>query len=113
MTISVLQFILIVRVDDPEENNNRIISKKIFVRRPESILFPPMFGDKTRNGVEIAKPTSERLLLSSLLAYIRNMDPDVVVGHNFVGFDLDVLLHRMKHIKVDLWSSIGRLRRNV
>jgi DNA polymerase alpha subunit A len=30
-----------------------------------------------------------------------------------VGFDLDVLLHRLKHTKIDQWSSIGRLRRTV
>lgn len=35
------------------------------------------------------------------------------MGHNFIGFDLDVLLHRMKHHKVENWSRIGRLRRSV
>jgi DNA polymerase alpha subunit A len=38
-------------------------------------------------------------------------DPDVIVGHNFLGFDLDVLLHRMKAHNVDGWSRLGRLRR--
>ena len=40
-------------------------------------------------------------------------DPDVIVGHNFLGFDLDVLLHRMKACKADGWSKIGRLRRTI
>ncbi len=40
------------------------------------------------------------------------MDPDVLVGHNFIGFTLDVLLHRMKSHKMEKsWSKIGRLRR--
>ncbi|KAJ3196293.1 hypothetical protein HK101_009401 [Irineochytrium annulatum] len=39
-------------------------------------------------------------------------DPDIIVGHNFTGVYLDVLLHRMKSNKVDHWSKLGRLRRN-
>jgi DNA polymerase alpha subunit A len=41
------------------------------------------------------------------------MDPDLIVGHNFVGFHLDVLLHRMRAQNVDHWSRLGRLRRSV
>lgn len=96
------------------ENNKKIVSKKIFVRKLDSIPFPPMFDDKIKQSrVEIVKLMSERMLLNNLLAHIRYTDPDVVVGHNFVGFDLDVLLHRLKHTKIDQWSSIGRLRRTV
>ena len=40
------------------------------------------------------------------------MDPDVIVGHNFIGFDLDVLLHRMRDANTDNWSRLGRLRRH-
>lgn len=47
-----------------------------------------------------------------ILANIQRADPDIIVGHNFVGFDLDVLLHRMKALKVDQWSRIGRLKRS-
>lgn len=43
---------------------------------------------------------NERSLLNFLLAKIHSIDPDVIVGHNFVGFDLDVLLHRMQRIKI-------------
>jgi len=41
------------------------------------------------------------------------MDPDIIIGHNFVGFHLDVLLHRMRALSVDGWSRLGRLRRTV
>lgn len=34
------------------------------------------------------------------------------MGHNIGGFDLDVLLHRLKACKVAHWSRVGRLRRN-
>jgi DNA polymerase alpha subunit A len=39
------------------------------------------------------------------------IDPDVICGHNFLGFDLDVLLHRMEYHKIAHWSKLGRLNR--
>lgn len=38
-------------------------------------------------------------------------DPDVIIGHDFLGVTLDVLLTRMKELKVDNWSRISRFRR--
>jgi DNA polymerase alpha subunit A len=54
---------------------------------------------------------NEKALLSFLIANIHRHDPDIIVGHNVIDFDLDVLLHRMKVNKVEHWSRIGRLRR--
>ena len=45
-------------------------------------------------------------------ATIQRFDPDVIVGHEFSGVTLDVLLHRMQDLKADLWSRIGRFRRD-
>ena len=39
-------------------------------------------------------------------------DPDIVVGHEFLGVSLDVLLKRMRDLKADHWSRIGRFRRS-
>lgn len=44
-------------------------------------------------------------------AKIHITDPDVVVGHNFAGFDLDVMLHRMKKLNTQHWHKLGRIRR--
>eukprot|EP00730_Choanoeca_flexa_P004366 TRINITY_DN11674_c3_g2_i1.p1 TRINITY_DN11674_c3_g2~~TRINITY_DN11674_c3_g2_i1.p1 ORF type:complete len:1089 (+),score=318.58 TRINITY_DN11674_c3_g2_i1:255-3269(+) len=55
---------------------------------------------------------SERALLAYFLAKVQNIDPDVIVGHNISGFDLDVLMHRIKTLNIPHWSRIGRLRRN-
>ncbi|KAJ3091647.1 DNA-directed DNA polymerase alpha catalytic subunit pol1 [Quaeritorhiza haematococci] len=61
--------------------------------------------------LEVSK--NERGLLSYLMAQMHRIDPDVLVGHNIIGFGLDVLLHRLKANKLDgVWSKIGRLRRN-
>lgn len=44
-------------------------------------------------------------------AQIHLYDPDVIVGHEFNGVTLDVLLHRMRDLKAEHWSRIGRFRR--
>lgn len=49
--------------------------------------------------------------LSHLTVTIQKSDPDVIVGHEFLGVSLDVLLGRMKDLKADHWSRIGRFRR--
>jgi DNA polymerase alpha subunit A len=64
------------------------------------------------------KPTAEihqneRSLLNMVTAKLQSIDPDVIVGHNFLGFSLDVLLHRMQAQKIVGWSRLGRLRRNL
>lgn len=38
-------------------------------------------------------------------------DPDVLVGHEFLGVSLDVLLGRMKDLGAEHWSRLGRFRR--
>lgn len=55
---------------------------------------------------------NERALLGYLLAKITKVDPDLIVGHNLLGFDLSTLLHRIKANNVPHWSRIGRLRRS-
>ncbi|ESK81512.1 dna polymerase alpha catalytic subunit [Moniliophthora roreri MCA 2997] len=54
---------------------------------------------------------NETMLLLSLLAAIHKADPDIIVGHDFLGVSLDVLLHRMRDLKIKHWSRIGCLRR--
>jgi DNA polymerase alpha subunit A len=66
-------------------------------------------GKKDRSPFQTVK--AERALLNSLLATIQKADPDVIVGHNFLGGTLEALLYRMKELKVDHWSRIGRFRR--
>lgn len=105
---------MLVRLDDPVENNRKNVSKQILIRKLPTSPFPPGFdGVVERSKIKMHKLPTERGLLNVLLARIINTDPDVIVGHNFVGFDLDVLLHRMKHNKADHWSRIGRLRRTM
>ncbi len=37
---------------------------------------------------------NERAMLSEFMLRLGKADPDIILGHNLLGFDLDVLLHR-------------------
>uniref|UniRef100_A0A6Q2XJS3 DNA polymerase n=1 Tax=Esox lucius TaxID=8010 RepID=A0A6Q2XJS3_ESOLU len=82
------------------------------VSKPNDCIFPYDFKEavKKKNGkVEIA--ATERTLLGFFLAKMHKIDPDVIVGHDIFGFDLEVLLQRITVCKVPHWSKMGRLRR--
>ncbi|XP_029004027.1 DNA polymerase alpha catalytic subunit [Betta splendens] len=92
----------------PYQNHFCVVSK------PTDCIFPYDFNEAVRkkNGkVEIV--TTERTLLGFFLAKMHKIDPDVLVGHDIFGFDLEVLLQRISVCKVPHWSKIGRLRRAV
>uniref|UniRef100_A0A6A7FRZ6 DNA polymerase n=1 Tax=Hirondellea gigas TaxID=1518452 RepID=A0A6A7FRZ6_9CRUS len=61
---------------------------------------------------KIEKMDSERALLGFLLAKIQQLDPDVIVGHDVLGYDLGILLNRITANKIPNWSRIGRLKRS-
>ncbi|XP_039983546.1 DNA polymerase alpha catalytic subunit isoform X2 [Xiphias gladius] len=82
------------------------------VSKPADCIFPYDFKEAVRkkNGkVEIA--STERTLLGFFLAKMHKIDPDVLVGHDIFGFDLEVLLQRINVCRVPHWSKTGRLRR--
>lgn len=84
------------------------------IRRTSDIPWPTGFLDSIKNhGSKIDVLPHEKALLNCFVANLHKFDPDVIVGHNVIDFDLDVLLQRMKSNKVDFWSRIGRLRRTV
>jgi DNA polymerase alpha subunit A len=57
--------------------------------------------------------TSIAILLGFVLSKIGLIDPDVIIGHDVSGFDIEVLLHRTMVNKIPNWSRLGRLRRSV
>ncbi|XP_069800920.1 DNA polymerase alpha catalytic subunit isoform X2 [Dendropsophus ebraccatus] len=82
--------------------------------KPSDCIFP--FDHKEalkRKNVNLEIASTERTLLGFFLAKIHKIDPDVVVGHDIYGFDLEVLLQRINLCKVPFWSKIGRLRRSI
>ncbi|GAA5918206.1 hypothetical protein JCM8208_006171, partial [Rhodotorula glutinis] len=101
-----------VDIDDPTPIEHQGSSAKIFVRNLFT-EFPAGFEQMARqqnSGASIGVFKAERPLLVQLLEYISRNDPDVVVGYDFGQLDLDVLLNRLRELKVDNWSRVGRLR---
>lgn len=100
------------QIDDPTPPEKLPCTSHTFVRPLD--LFPPNFEATAKKNSKgsIATMKNERMLLNSLLINIHKADPDVLVGHDFLGVSLDVLLHRMRELKVEHWSRISRFRRS-
>ncbi|XP_044526087.1 DNA polymerase alpha catalytic subunit [Gracilinanus agilis] len=83
------------------------------VSKPNDCIFPYDFKEViNKKSVKIEIAATERTLLGFFLAKVHKIDPDVIVGHNIYGFDLEVLLQRINVCKVPHWSKIGRLKRS-
>ncbi|KAL7423389.1 DNA-directed DNA polymerase alpha catalytic subunit pol1 [Cryptotrichosporon argae] len=97
-------------IEDPTPPDRLASSQTTIVRPIEK--FPPGLEQLARTGgspFQVVK--AERALLNALLATVQRHDPDVIVGHSFLGGSFEALLYRMKELKADHWSRIGRFRR--
>ncbi|BFZ06575.1 hypothetical protein BsWGS_09614 [Bradybaena similaris] len=84
------------------------------ITKPSDCIFPFDFRDqvmKQSGRMKVEITPGERGLIGFLLAKIHKLDPDLLVGHDIYGFDLDLLLHRISANKVPHWSKISRLKR--
>lgn len=64
-------------------------------------------------GLNLRILPNEKTLLNCLSAIVKNLDPDVYIGHRLENISLDVLVHRMYDLKVTTWSTFGRRNRKV
>ncbi|KAJ1975821.1 DNA-directed DNA polymerase alpha catalytic subunit pol1, partial [Dimargaris xerosporica] len=102
----------LVKPDNPVDIKTLPSQQFTVVRAlPGEYLPPGLAGQCQRQGFTVEAVKGEHALLSYILAILQRADPDVIVGHNFLGHDLNLLLSRMKHNRVDHWSRLGRLRR--
>ncbi|KAI9032680.1 hypothetical protein CLU79DRAFT_727437 [Phycomyces nitens] len=105
-----------VKIDEPTPVDKQERMRFTVVRQLGNKPYPAGFNDivakeKQHNGFSVQVERTEFSLLNYLIAKIHVCDPDVIVGHNFAGFDLDVLLHRMKALRTQNWHRLGRLKR--
>lgn len=56
--------------------------------------------------VPIQTMPNERALLSLFFQKLQQEDPDVLVAHNLMGFDFDILLSRAVYLKLATWSKV-------
>ncbi|KAI9828040.1 MAG: DNA-directed DNA polymerase alpha catalytic subunit pol1 [Thelocarpon impressellum] len=83
------------------------------VMRPAGQAFPIGFAaeaEKHRGAIRLEK--TEQALLSSFLAKLQKVDPDVLMGHQLEGVDYSILLSRMRERKTPGWHRIGRVKRS-
>jgi DNA polymerase alpha subunit A len=97
-------------IDDPTPPDRQASTLNTIIRPIEK--FPPNLEAQAKTSKSPFQTVkAERALLNSLLATIQRADPDVIVGHNFLGNTFEALLYRLKELKADHWSRIGRFRR--
>nr|CAH8874292.1 unnamed protein product [Trichobilharzia regenti] len=61
-------------------------------------------------GIDIEP--NERALLGRFLTRLHKLDPDLIVGHDLWGHQIELLIQRLNANKVRHWHRIGRLRRS-
>lgn len=96
---------LLVSTTGHTDNPNKVTHFTI-IRKLRSIGLPHDFEAKVKtlsSAHSIGVEGSERALLNSFMTRLIHFDPDVIVGHNFYGYDLDVLLHRMRDLNTAHW----------
>ncbi|TFK23220.1 DNA polymerase alpha catalytic subunit [Coprinopsis marcescibilis] len=101
-----------IQIDDGTPPEKLPCTVQTFIRPLDR--YPPGFEAQAKSNTrgQISTAQNERMLLSVLLGAINKSDPDIIIGHEFLGVSLDVLLHRMRDLKVDHWSRLGRFRRS-
>ena len=87
------------------------------IARPSDEVWPFDFAkailtyNQTQRKAKVEKMESERALLGFFYAKLGKLDPDIIIGHDISGFDIEVLLHRAVSNKIPNWSKLGRLKR--
>ena len=66
---------------------------KIIILDPKQQIKPT-----TDKNKEIIPVYSEEVLLSKFLTYMRELDPDILVGYNSDYFDIPYLYYRIKNV---------------
>nr|BCB92279.1 DNA polymerase delta catalytic subunit [Cyzicus gifuensis] len=61
-------------------------------------------------GSEVKCYNDEKNLLAEWANFIREVDPDIITGYNICNFDLPYLLNRAKHLKMQGFDFLGRVK---
>nr|XP_026495272.1 DNA polymerase delta catalytic subunit [Vanessa tameamea] len=61
-------------------------------------------------GSHVLSFQTESEMLSKWSDFFRELDPDIITGYNINNFDWPYLINRAKHLKVDNFDFLGRIR---
>lgn len=66
------------------------------------------YKDVEIEGVEVRNLTSEKEVLEEFARFLREEDPDDIVGHNIYGFDMNYLITRAGVLDIPEYEFLGR-----
>jgi DNA polymerase alpha subunit A len=95
---------------DGDRHLTRGVGKWLGIRRLDTQPLP-RDAEKLLASRGVQSFSSEAHFLLAALTRVCDFDPDVIVGQNLYGFDLDVLASRLHANKIQCWQKFGRLRR--
>lgn len=95
-------------VEMPQNNTGMDMT---FLRKIRNEPLPLKFEQMAKKN-RIYIDTTESNMLKSVMDAIGKYDPDFLIGHSVINFDLALLLSRMKALKISNWSLLGRFKRN-
>lgn len=61
-------------------------------------------------GAEVLCFSTEQQVLLSWAKFIREVDPDVIIGYNIANFDFPYLTNRAKALKLEDFLYLGRVK---
>ncbi|PRP82977.1 DNA polymerase delta catalytic subunit-like [Planoprotostelium fungivorum] len=61
-------------------------------------------------GAQVLAFEDERELLRKWRRFVVEVDPDIIIGYNIANFDFPYLMNRAKHLKVDEFPKLGRVK---
>lgn len=61
-------------------------------------------------GSQVLSFQSESEMLSKWAEFFRELDPDIITGYNINNFDWPYLINRAKHLKVENFDFLGRIK---
>lgn len=61
-------------------------------------------------GADVLSSEKEEEMLRKWAEFIRDVDPDIITGYNIQNFDLNYLLTRAQHLKLNDFCFLGRVR---
>ncbi|XP_066254764.1 DNA polymerase alpha catalytic subunit [Euwallacea similis] len=68
---------------------------------------------KSFKATRVQKMDSEKALINYYVIQLSKIDPDLIVGHNLRGYQIDVLANRLTTLNVTSFSQFSRLKRSL
>lgn len=75
-------------------------------------MWPRDYEIQLRSHASVALFDTESALLNGFMDLIHRVDPDILVGHGFIGSALNVIGSRLRDLHSPAWHKMSRLRRS-